>query len=290
MIFRWQRVPFTSRKPPPSPKASLDDADLIPEATASLFSILTFNWMTSVLGLGYARPLEATDLYKLQDSRASIVIADKINASYQRRAKAAKEYNTRLAAGEISPGWRVVWWTLKGRRKELEEEWRTKTGKKKPGLVWAINDSVKWWFWFGGLCKFLSDSLQVTSPLVVKVCSCLLVWNKSNCSKAIINFGSESYAGRNFHTNPIPTIGKGVGLVIGLLIMQICASLCVHHFFYRAASTGVLVRGGLITAIYSRSLRLTSRARSSLPNGKLVNHISTDVSRIDFCAGFFHMV
>lgn len=64
----------------------------------------------------------------------------------------------------------------------------------------------------------------------------------------------------------------------------------MHHFFYRATSTGVLLRSGLITAIYARSLKLTSRARSTLPNGKLVNHISTDVSRIDFCAGFFHMV
>lgn len=63
----------------------------------------------------------------------------------------------------------------------------------------------------------------------------------------------------------------------------------MHHFFYRGASTGVLLRGGLITAIYSRSLRLTSRARSTLTNGKLVNHISTDVSRIDFACGFFHM-
>ena len=54
-------------------------------------------------------------------------------------------------------------------------------------------------------------------------------------------------------------------------------------------SSGVLLRGGLITAIYSRSLRLTTRARQTLPNGRLVNHISTDVSRIDFCCGFFHM-
>lgn len=64
----------------------------------------------------------------------------------------------------------------------------------------------------------------------------------------------------------------------------------MHHFYYRSTSTGVLLRGGLITAIYSRSLRLTTRARSSLPNGRLVNHISTDVSRIDFCSGFFHIV
>ena len=55
-------------------------------------------------------------------------------------------------------------------------------------------------------------------------------------------------------------------------------------------STGVLLRGGLITAIYSRCTKLTARARSTLTNGKLVNHISTDVSRIDFCAYCFHMV
>ena len=84
-------------------------------------------------------------------------------------------------------------------------------------------------------------------------------------------------------------MGKGIGLAIGLLVMQLFSSLCQHHFFYRSTSTGVLVRGGLITAIYDRSLRLTSRARTTLTNGKLVNHISTDVSRIDFCCGFFHL-
>lgn len=88
----------------------------------------------------------------------------------------------------------------------------------------------------------------------------------------------------------MPPIGRGIGYVFGLLALQVIASLSTHHFFYRATSTGVLLRGGLITAIYTRSLKLTSRARSTLTNGKLVNHISTDVSRIDFCAGFFHMV
>lgn len=86
-----------------------------------------------------------------------------------------------------------------------------------------------------------------------------------------------------------PPVGRGVGLSIGLMAVQLLASACQHHFFYRSTSTGVLLRGGLITAIYDRSLRLTSRARTTLTNGKLVNHISTDVSRIDFCAGFFHM-
>jgi ABC-type multidrug transport system fused ATPase/permease subunit len=106
--------------------------------------------------------------------------------------------------------------------------------------------------------------------------------------QAIIEFATESYT--NHRTGqPTPPIGTGIGLSFALLALQLVASWATHHFFYRSMSTGVLLRGGLITAIYSRSLRLTARARVTLSNGELVNHISTDVSRIDFCAGYFHM-
>lgn len=84
-------------------------------------------------------------------------------------------------------------------------------------------------------------------------------------------------------------MGRGIGLAVALLLMQVLSSVCQNHFFYRSTTTGVLLRGGLITAIYDRSLKLTTRARTTLTNGKLVNHISTDVSRIDFCCGFFHL-
>ena len=53
--------------------------------------------------------------------------------------------------------------------------------------------------------------------------------------------------------------------------------------------TGVLLRAGLITAIYNKALTLSTRARHVHSNGKLVNHISTDVSRVDFACQFFHM-
>jgi hypothetical protein len=155
---------------PPPPKASLDDALPIPEITAGWFSLLTFNWISSLMALGYARPLEATDLWKLQGHRSSAVIAEKISASFDARKKKADEYNERLASGEIKPGWRKkVWWTVKGKREEREKEWREKSGRKSPSLVFAMNDSVKLWFWSGGILKVTADTAQVTSPLVVKV-------------------------------------------------------------------------------------------------------------------------
>lgn len=123
------------------------------------------------MSLGYRRPLEATDLYKLSPDRGAAYIADKINASFDQRQKTALEYNQKLANGEVRAGlWRNIVWTVKGNRREREKKWREVDGRKKASLTWAINDSVKWWFWSGGLLKVVGDTAQVTSPLLVKVC------------------------------------------------------------------------------------------------------------------------
>ncbi|KAJ4480031.1 ABC transporter [Lentinula aciculospora] len=270
---RFHRFLHLSSKPIPPPTGSIDDAELIPEATASIFSLVIFQWINPLLTLGFHRPLEASDLYKLQDDRKAAYIGEKIATSFEQRRKEAKEYNEALAKGAISAGWKTIWWTLRGNRAEREKQWREKDGKKRPSLVMALNDSVKVFFWTGGLFKVLGDTAQVTSPLLVK---------------AIVNFATESYT-NHMEGQEVPPIGKGIGMAVGLFFLQVVSSLCTHQFFYRSAGSGVLLRGGLIAAIYARSMRLTSRSRSQLPNGLIMNHISTDVSRIDFCAGFFHM-
>lgn len=161
--------PFTAAKIQPLPAYSLDDAPLSPEANAGIISLITFQWLSPLLSLGYTRPLEAVDLWKLQPDRSAAHIADTILKSFDRRVQEAEEYNERLASGQINPGLKGLWWMITGNRKEREVEWRTQTGKKKASLVWAMNDSVKWWFWSAGLFKLVGDTAQVTSPLVMKV-------------------------------------------------------------------------------------------------------------------------
>ncbi|KAJ6602805.1 ABC transporter [Mycena vulgaris] len=270
----YLRVPFVSHKSSPPTITDLKDAEIIPEAECGFFSKLTFAWMTPILSLGYARPLEAYDLYKLQDERSAAVIGDKILESFARRRQLADAYNAQLSDGTIKAGWRAVWWTLKGDRARREKEWREKTGKRQPSLIFAMNDSVKWWFWTSGILKLFSDVAQITTPLIIG---------------AIIDFATESYdAHRQTPRGKPPPIAKGIGLALGLAGLQLVASLCQHHALYRSISTGVLLRGGLIAALYKQSLRLTSRARTTVTNGKLITHVGTDVSRIDFCAGYFH--
>lgn len=110
----------------------------------------------------------------------------------------------------------------------------------------------------------------------------------SSLGQAIITFATESYVGHITGTST-PPIGTGIGLCFALFILQLITSWCTQHFFYQSMGCGVLLRGGLITAIYSKALSLSPRARAQMTNGRLVNHISTDVSRIDFCMGYFHM-
>jgi hypothetical protein len=163
-------VPFVSTKQPPLPNESLDDADFLPEATANILDLLTFGWLTDLMSLGYERTLEVTDLYKLSPDRGAGRIADGINISFDLRQNKVWEYNRRLANGEVRPGlWRKIIWAVKGNANELERKWREIDGRKKASLVWAINDSVEWWFWSGGLLKIVGDLAQVFSPLVVKV-------------------------------------------------------------------------------------------------------------------------
>ncbi|KAJ1300470.1 hypothetical protein OPQ81_005285 [Rhizoctonia solani] len=136
-----------------------------------------------------------------------------------------------------------------------------------PSLALALNDVFGRRFWMGGLFKVIGDVSQLMAPLL---------------TKAIIQFAQErSRGGAN-----TPHIGQGIGLAIGLPLLTICASVCTHQFFWRSMTTGVSARAALIASLYSRGLRFGPGEKQY----NLVNHVSTDVSRIDFCAQWFHAI
>lgn len=269
----WGRVPFVSLEAPP-PTGTLDSAPLMGDVNASFLSQLYWSWLTPTMMLGYARPLQAEDLSRLPQDRSSEQIAKRIVDSFQRRHQAAEEYNTRLASGEIQPEFhRRIWWSLRGDPHRREEQWRTKDGKKRASLAMSMNHAVLWWFWSGGILKLIGDIAQLTSPLLVK---------------EIIKFAQRSYSAHLTGAKP-PNIGQGIGICFALFIQQTISSWGLHHSFYRGSTTGVLIRGGLIAALFDRSMQLTSRARITVPSGRLIGLISTDISRIDFCCMFFHI-
>ncbi|KAL1739021.1 ABC transporter transmembrane region-domain-containing protein, partial [Schizophyllum fasciatum] len=268
-------------KPPPPPPATIDDAPIIPLARANFFSKLTYQWITPLMVLGYQRTLQASDLWKVDPSREVGHLSAVFDASWDRRVIEAAEYNERLTRGDIRPTLRQrATWNLRALgspahytecRAQLERDWRTTHGRREASLAWALNDALGRQFWLGGLFKVVGDTGQLMIPLIVK---------------AIINFSGEKERAKEQGT-PEPNIGRGVGMAIGLLCCIALQSLCTHQFFWRSMHSGALSRATLINSIYKRGVLLSGKARVEIPNSNLVNHISTDVSRVDQAAQWF---
>ncbi|GAA5952785.1 hypothetical protein JCM21900_005802 [Sporobolomyces salmonicolor] len=254
----WLKVP---REPYPS----LEQAEMTPLASANIFSKATFHWIQPLLTTGYQRTLVPTDLWKLPDDFQAGHLADVLMSNFEKRRAKVEAWNQSLEDGTYKPSAiRRTWWRL-----------RRRDGRRKVGLAMALSDTFFWRFWLAGILKIISDSLNVTSPLV---------------TRTLITYGTDAYySHRSVPGYTAQPIGVGVGLAFGLFGMQIVSAFCLHHFFAGGAGTGVLARGALIASIYRKATVLSGKARTVMTNGRLVNHIGTDVSRVDFCAGFFHM-
>ncbi|TFY67781.1 hypothetical protein EVJ58_g1400 [Rhodofomes roseus] len=280
---KWWQLWLPTDPPPPAPK-SLDDATLLPMACASFISVLTYSWINPLMMLGYQRTLQATDLWKLDSSREAGTLGTRFDLAWAARVQAAAEWNARLAAGEVTPSlWLHIKWffvallhlaSFGETRRELKREWREGAGRREPNIAWALNDVFGWTFWTGGIFKVFGDTAQLMGPLLVR---------------AIITFSEDRLAAKAAG-EPTASLGRGVGMAIGLFCTTVTASVCTHQFFWRSMNTGMLARAALISSIYKRGLALTGKARTTMPNAKLVTHISTDVSRIDACAQWFHAV
>ncbi|KZP02458.1 hypothetical protein FIBSPDRAFT_969970 [Athelia psychrophila] len=282
--FRYRRhfyQVWLPKDPPPPARNSLADAPITPLATANIFAQLTFTWITEFMVLGYQRTLQAEDLHRLDPSRETEHLAMTLNDAWARRVLAAGTWNTRLESGELTPGLlkRTRWAcratfsakdtgaTYSDRRAALERRWRAVGGRREASLAWALNDTLGFAFWIGGVFKVVSDTSRLMVPLIIK---------------AIITFGQEHYAA-NAAGTPLPGIGRGIGLAIGAFVLNEVASICMHQarppapYYWRSMATGILARGALIGTVYKRSVHLNGKARMTITNAALMNHLSTDV-------------
>jgi ABC-type multidrug transport system fused ATPase/permease subunit len=120
-----------------------------------------------------------------------------------------------------------------------------KSGYKRP-LVSAIFQTFKTDIVVGGLASLVSTVTQVLIPFVVKY---------------IIMFAAEAYYAEQLGGSG-PLISHGVGLVIGMTLMQLIGGFASNHFFYRGMITGGQVRSALISIIFDKSMTISGRAKA----------------------------
>ncbi|KAF8333586.1 ABC protein [Cantharellus anzutake] len=272
----WWQV-WRPENPPPPPVADIDDAPDIPLAHASFFAELYFTWITPIMVIGWQRALQIGDLWKMDESRKSQLMAARLAAAWDARVKSANEFNAQIDAGIRRPGrLRRLWWRIRHgnneeKFKKMQEIWTQRT-RKSPSLALSLNDAFGRQFWVSGLFKVVSDMAQLSGPLI---------------SKSIIKFAQERYLSKRAGA-PGPSVGRGIAAAIGLYAVTVIQSLCQHQWFWRSMASGAMARAALINSIYTRGLSFTPRSRKVHTSAALVNHLSADISRIDYLFQWAH--
>ncbi|KAI1344554.1 P-loop containing nucleoside triphosphate hydrolase protein [Xylariaceae sp. FL0016] len=121
----------------------------------------------------------------------------------------------------------------------------TKRGDKYP-LFWALYEYHKTKFWIAGICRFLSDILLVCIPYTLRY---------------LIQFAIDSYIA-NLRGEIGPPVNRGIGLLVGIVIMQILQSFILQHHVYLATTIGGQSRAVLIKAIFDKSVRYLGRGKA----------------------------
>jgi len=194
--------PLKRGRVPPIP----EERAVCPEYNAGFFSLLTFQWMQSLMTVGYKRPIEFNDIWKVNPDRSSETMIKRLMPAFQ----------ARTGRGEQNP------------------------------LVWALFDTFRSEFLFGGMCALFSALLQVFSPFTTRY---------------LIQFATDAWIADRTG-GKAPPIANGIGLVIGITFMQVCQTTATNHFLYRGMVVGGQARAVLINTIFEKSLKISARARA----------------------------
>ena len=136
---------------------------------------------------------------------------------------------------------------------------RAARGDRYP-LLFALHEALKFELWFGGVCSLVASILQVLTPFTLRY---------------LIAFAGKAYLAQSTG-RPAPNIGHGIGLVVGISIMQLVQSMCVNHYIYRGQMVGSQARAVLIDAIFEKAMTISGRAKAG---GKARDDISKQEDR-----------
>lgn len=164
-------------------------------------------------------------------------------------------------------------------------------------LLLALYEVFKFDFWLGAVSQFAVSTLQVMTPFTLRF---LIEWVQHAYPDGHDTRGSKPVA-------------VGIGYVIGIAILQMLQTFASSQFYYRGMLLGGQTRSVLIAMAFSKSLKLSNRAKAGgqagsegsgpglygdVPcrvdekgwsNGRVMSLVSNDTTRIEQALAAFHL-
>ncbi|KAI6778837.1 Metal resistance protein-like protein [Emericellopsis cladophorae] len=199
---------------------AIDEEEECPMEYASVFSCLTFDWMTPLMRRGYKIFLSENDLWGL-----------------------AKQDQTKRTGSAFDDAW----------QKEL------KYRPNKPSLWIAMFRAYGGPYMVAAIFKSINDVTQYVQPQLLRF---------------LIAFVASYQTQR-----PQPVV-QGAAIAFAMFACATLQTTMVHQYFQRAFEAGMRIKGGLASAIYRKSLKLSNEGRASKTTGDIVNYMAVDAQRL----------
>ncbi|XP_068007071.1 ATP-binding cassette sub-family C member 3 isoform X2 [Melanerpes formicivorus] len=237
------------------------DPNPCPELTAGFLSRLTFWWFTSMVVLGYKKPLEDKDLWSLNKDDTSKVIVQQLSEEWDKEKAECKQKddvtymkNSNHVLNHVGGG-----------PEEAEVLIRDKKQTRKPSFLKALLRAFGPYFLISSFFKLIQDLLSFVNPQLLSI---LISFIKNKDAPAWWGF-----------------------LIAALMfICAVLQTLILHQHFQYCFVTGIRLRSGITGVIYRKSLIITNSAKRSSTIGEIVNLMSVDAQRFTDLVPFLNML
>ncbi|XP_063760007.1 multidrug resistance-associated protein 1-like [Eleginops maclovinus] len=231
-----------------------------PEEDASFLSKMFFFWFSSLVIRGYQRPLQAADLWPLQDQNSSIEIMTDLE-------KCCTQNRKQLQEEPADSG--LSWSRLSGSDLPTEKTQLLRRSRKGRGncilLVQALGRRFGMYFLRGTLCLLLHDAFMFAVPQVL---SLLL----------------------GFMRDKDTAMWKGFLYAALLFLLSCLQSLLNHHYMFHCFTVGMRLKTAVMGLVYRKCLLISGPARQQCTMGEIINLVSADTQKLMDVVVYFNSV
>ncbi|KAI9632685.1 P-loop containing nucleoside triphosphate hydrolase protein [Dioszegia hungarica] len=275
------RVPLYHPAPAPS---AVFGGEAVPRKRVNPLSRIFFFWVAPILKLGYSRPLQATDVWDLEDFLRAKPVADRLQEYFQSRlppSKRTKGYRLKDAPVADSNA-------LESPIEDSKSKYGKRTSNKIESGRYALEggqvyDQSLW------RALFLTGRLDVMKAIALVLTSFMLQIAAPLLSKVLIDEFTRAKAYRDALGSgqsvqdliPPHTLGFSFGICVALLVMLIVSSVFRAHGEQRFGLLGLSLRGAVIDLISRKTMRLSSKARQDSPQGQINALVTSDSTTIE---------
>ncbi|XP_061564507.1 ATP-binding cassette sub-family C member 3 isoform X2 [Cololabis saira] len=258
---------------PPLFSDVVTDPNPCPETTAGFLSTVTFWWFTRLAIKGYKMPLEAKDLWSLNQRDSSKVMVPKLLKEWEKeqvKAKSDEHLSSQATYAKPPPSSSNHVSGGAGGPDTSPEEVEVllssqKVSPRQPSFLRSLLKAFGPYFLIGSAFKLLQDAITFVNPQLLRM---------------LISFTKQEDA----------PAWWGYTLAFLMFFTALLQTLVLHRHFHYCFVTGMNVRTALIGAIYRKSLVITNAAKRSSTVGEVVNLMSVDAQRFMDLTTFLNML